>query len=282
MSVEPRHAQLQARLIDLRERGVLIALCSRNEEADVWAAFERASGMLLSREHVSTFRIAPTLAKGAAVRALCVELRCAAEHVLFVDDNPAEVAAVRAALPPPRAGSSRRRTPSEGAAAARLAPRGAARRTERRGRRARSLAAARAGAASLRRVAPSRAEYHAALGVRIDVSSSPTPTLLSRAPPPAARAHQPVQYVEAAAATAGGACGGGGRRRPRRRPIRRLRARGASARDGGCSTPLVLHVVPVLGRGVEHAICARSATSPTPRRRRWRWAHAQRRGMRRC
>ena len=51
VSVEPRHAQLQARLIDLRERGVLIALCSRNEEADVWAVFERASGMMLSREH---------------------------------------------------------------------------------------------------------------------------------------------------------------------------------------------------------------------------------------
>ena len=32
-------------------------------------AFERASGMLLSREHVSAFRIAPALAKGAAVRA---------------------------------------------------------------------------------------------------------------------------------------------------------------------------------------------------------------------
>ena len=173
VSVEPRHAQLQARLIDLRERGVLIALCSRNEEADVWAAFERASGMLLSREHVSAFRIAPALAKGAAVRALCVELRCAAEHVIFVDDNPAEVAAVRAALPaaacwvfPQTHAEAKAQLPHvwrlEVPHAAPSAEDGA---------RAASLAAARAGAASLRRAAPSRAEYHAALGVRIDVSS---------------------------------------------------------------------------------------------------------------
>ena len=277
VSVEPRHAQLQARLIELRERGVLIALCSRNEEADVWAAFERASGMLLSREHVSTFRIAPTLAKGAAVRALCVELRCAAEHVLFVDDNPAEVAAVRAALPaaacwvfPQTHAEAKAQLPHVW----RLEVPHAAPSAEDGARRA--LAAARAGAASLRRAAPSRAEYHAALGVRIDVSSladadAPARERLLqlhertnqfntwkwRPPPPAALAAAEGVAIRVADRFADYGLVGN------------ASARAATA---ACSTP---------SRFACRAACsaaasstpssARSATSrPTPRRRRWR------------
>ena len=222
VSVEPRHAQLQARLIDLRERGVLIALCSRNEEADVWAAFERASGMLLSREHVSAFRIAPALAKGAAVRALCVELRCAAEHVLFVDDNPAEVAAVRAALPaaacwvfPQTHAEAKTQLPHVGASRCRTlrrAPRTARAPLARRRARGRRLAPA--GGAVARRVPCGARRAHRRLLTRRRRRSC------SRASPPAARAYESVQYVEAAAATARGARGGGGRRHPRRRPIR--------------------------------------------------------------
>ena len=251
VSVEPRHAQLQARLIDLRERGVLIALCSRNEEADVWAAFESASGMLLSREHVSAFRIAPALAKGAAVRALCVELRCAADHVIFVDDNPAEVAAVRAALPaaacwvfPQTHAEAKAQLPHvwrlEVPHAAPSAEDGA---------RAASLAAAArgrrltpAGSAVARRVPCGAQRAHRRLLTRRRRRGG------TRAPPPAARAYESVQYVEATAATARGARGGGGRRHPRRRPIRRLRARRRCSlrarRRRRALRPFVLHVVP--------------------------------------
>ena len=131
----PRHRALQARLLQMEARGVLLALCSRNEEADVWAVLERgrpaekgeqgekavsggkadppqplepseaaealeASGrMLLRRSHVSAWRIAPSLRKGQAVAEICAELRCGAESAFFIDDNPTEVAAVQSALP---------------------------------------------------------------------------------------------------------------------------------------------------------------------------------------
>ena len=38
--VESRHVELQERLLALRQAGVLLALCSKNVEADVWAALD--------------------------------------------------------------------------------------------------------------------------------------------------------------------------------------------------------------------------------------------------
>jgi FkbH-like protein len=93
-----RHIELQKRLLALRGTGVLLCLCSRNAEPDVWAALAR-DDMPLCREHVSAHRIAPTLRKPAAVDGLARALGFEPESVLFIDDNPAEIAEVRAALP---------------------------------------------------------------------------------------------------------------------------------------------------------------------------------------
>lgn len=64
--VEPRHNELQERLLSLRQRGILIALCSRNVAADVWRVLERGV-MPLRREHVSAARIEPLLRKSDAL-----------------------------------------------------------------------------------------------------------------------------------------------------------------------------------------------------------------------
>ena len=55
--------------------------------------------MPLAVEHVTASRIAPFLAKPAAVAELAAELGLGEESLLFIDDNPTECAAVRAALP---------------------------------------------------------------------------------------------------------------------------------------------------------------------------------------
>ena len=55
--------------------------------------------MLLSRRHVSAWRIAPVLDKAVTVAELAAELRIGTDSVMLIDDNPAECAAVRAALP---------------------------------------------------------------------------------------------------------------------------------------------------------------------------------------
>ena len=96
--VEPRHVELQERLLALRQRGVLITLCSRNVAADVWSALRRGV-MPLRQEHVSAFRIDPLLRKADALHSLAAELRIGVSSILFIDDNPTEIADVRASLP---------------------------------------------------------------------------------------------------------------------------------------------------------------------------------------
>lgn len=96
--MEPRHVELQERALALRRRGVLLALCSRNVEADVWEAIE-AGGTPVRREHLAASRIAPALRKSAAVAEIATELGLGLESVLLIDDNAAECAEVRATLP---------------------------------------------------------------------------------------------------------------------------------------------------------------------------------------
>lgn len=87
----------QSHLLDLRRAGVLLALCSKNTEQDVWAAFGRRE-MRLRREHLSAWRIGWDT-KPDTVREIAAELGVGTDAVVFVDDNPAETAAVRAELP---------------------------------------------------------------------------------------------------------------------------------------------------------------------------------------
>ena len=91
------HLDFQSYLLELRRAGVLIALCSKNIEADVWAAFERRE-MRLRREHLSAWRIGWNT-KPTAIREIADELGIATGAVVFIDDNPAEIIQVRAELP---------------------------------------------------------------------------------------------------------------------------------------------------------------------------------------
>ena len=101
---ERRHCALHAHLLALRERGVHVALASRNEPANVWSVFERWAtdepiAPRLRRSHVSAYRIAPHLSKAVALDEIARDLQCALESCLFIDDNPSECAAVACALP---------------------------------------------------------------------------------------------------------------------------------------------------------------------------------------
>lgn len=82
-----------------RERGVLLCLCSKNSEADVARVFsERAGELGLSREDFSAWRV-NWLPKSENLTALAAELNLGIDSVVFLDDNPAEVAEVRANCP---------------------------------------------------------------------------------------------------------------------------------------------------------------------------------------
>jgi FkbH-like protein len=96
--IEPEQELLQRRLIELRERGVLLALCSKNSEPDVWNVFNQNPSMVLQREHISVAEISWN-DKSTGLQRIANRLGLGLDSFLFLDDNPLEVAEVRANLP---------------------------------------------------------------------------------------------------------------------------------------------------------------------------------------
>jgi FkbH-like protein len=88
---------VQLLLRDLRSRGVLLCLCSKNAEHDVRAALG-ASGNILSWLDFSERRV-NWHRKSDNIRAMAEDLRIGLDSIVFVDDNPAECAEVEAACP---------------------------------------------------------------------------------------------------------------------------------------------------------------------------------------
>ncbi|MDQ8021454.1 MAG: HAD-IIIC family phosphatase [Moraxellaceae bacterium] len=98
LAVDAAHAYLQEFMLRQHADGTLLALSSKNEEADVWRVFDTLPGMRLTRQHIVAHRIGWT-DKASGVRALASELGLGLDAVVFVDDNPVECAAVSAGCP---------------------------------------------------------------------------------------------------------------------------------------------------------------------------------------
>jgi len=92
------HQTLQRFLKSLRERGVFLALLSRNELIDVEALFEQRVDYPLRWEDFSATEISWGN-KADGLRSLAKTLRVATDSILFVDDNLGELAGVESQLP---------------------------------------------------------------------------------------------------------------------------------------------------------------------------------------
>ena len=92
------YRDFQRLLLYLRQQGVLLALASKNNEADVWEVFEKHSGMLLKREHISAWQInwAP---KSENIPKIAQALNIGLDSLVFIDDNPMEIDHMRSAQP---------------------------------------------------------------------------------------------------------------------------------------------------------------------------------------
>lgn len=97
VTLEDGHLRLQRWALGLRDRGVLLCLCSKNHEDDV-AAVLRRPDMVLRPEHITSQRVNWD-AKSANVTALAAELGVGLDTFVFLDDNPVETAEVAAAHP---------------------------------------------------------------------------------------------------------------------------------------------------------------------------------------
>lgn len=84
-------------IYQLRGRGILTAICSKNDEDLVQARWGRASHWL--RLDDFTFRKINWLPKAENIAAIMEQASLTAKSVVFVDDNPVECEAVRTAFP---------------------------------------------------------------------------------------------------------------------------------------------------------------------------------------
>jgi FkbH-like protein len=96
-AVAEAYSAFQRYCVALRERGVVLAVCSKNEEAIARSGFEHPDS-ILKAEHFSAFK-ANWEPKPDNIRAIAEELSLGLDSFVFVDDNPAERAIVRAQLP---------------------------------------------------------------------------------------------------------------------------------------------------------------------------------------
>ncbi|CAM5725855.1 hypothetical protein SVIOM74S_10414 [Streptomyces violarus] len=90
-------AQLARRLLQWRAAGVLLVLVSNNDEATVRAVLDRPDS-LLRAEHFSVVSAGWT-PKPERLKAAAEELGLGLDTFMFLDDNAAEIARMRAALP---------------------------------------------------------------------------------------------------------------------------------------------------------------------------------------
>jgi FkbH-like protein len=92
------HAGLQRYAKLLKERGVILAVCSKNDPELAEAAFQKHPEMVLRRTDIAAF-VANWRDKTENLRTIAEQLNIGLDSLVFVDDNPAERARVRQSLP---------------------------------------------------------------------------------------------------------------------------------------------------------------------------------------
>ena len=89
---------VQKLALDLKRRGVILAVSSKNDDAVARDAFENHPEMALKLSDVAVFQ-ANWLDKPSNLEAIAASLNIGLDALVLLDDNPAERAQVRAALP---------------------------------------------------------------------------------------------------------------------------------------------------------------------------------------
>ena len=89
---------IQTFALDLRQRGIVLAVCSKNEDATARQPFREHPEMALKEDHVAVFQ-ANWTDKAANLRLIAEKLNLGLDSLVFVDDNPAEREQVRRELP---------------------------------------------------------------------------------------------------------------------------------------------------------------------------------------
>jgi len=92
------HLALQRYAKQLQDRGIVLAVCSKNEAKIAEDAFSNHPEMILQRRDIACF-VANWEPKADNLKRIAASLNLGLDSLVFVDDNPIERAAVREALP---------------------------------------------------------------------------------------------------------------------------------------------------------------------------------------
>ena len=92
------YAALQSHARALSGRGIILAVCSKNDEANAVEPFEKHPDMVLRRTDIAAF-VANWSDKASNLRAIAEQLNIGIDSLVFLDDNPVERALVRRELP---------------------------------------------------------------------------------------------------------------------------------------------------------------------------------------
>ena len=92
------HLNVQQLALALRQRGVVLAVSSKNTDSVARKPFQEHPDMLLREEHIAVFQ-ANWDDKATNIRAIAAELALGLESLVFLDDNPVERGLIRRELP---------------------------------------------------------------------------------------------------------------------------------------------------------------------------------------
>lgn len=97
-AVGEAHLALQRYAKQLRDRGIILAVCSKNDPTIAEVAFSEHPEMLLKRADIAAF-VANWQDKAENLKSIAAQLNIGLDSLVFADDNPVERARIRQSLP---------------------------------------------------------------------------------------------------------------------------------------------------------------------------------------
>lgn len=92
------YKDFQRYVLTLYHHGVILAICSKNDISDVMVMFRKHTDMVLKEDHISCFQV-NWENKPHNIKRISDTLNIALESMVFVDDSPMEIEAVKFMLP---------------------------------------------------------------------------------------------------------------------------------------------------------------------------------------
>lgn len=88
----------QEALLELASKGIILAVCSKNNEEDVLELWKENPYMAITKDAISAYRI-NWQDKATNIKALSEELNIGLDSMVFIDDNPTERELIKQVLP---------------------------------------------------------------------------------------------------------------------------------------------------------------------------------------